>query len=129
MWACSNDRDISLESTTYKISSNIPLRLTPYAQQILGDQERGFRRNGSTTDHIFCIRQTCTWEKMGLQRGSASGIYRLQASLRFSYEEGLVEYSHWVLYPCETNKTDRDVSEWSIQLSPGMSTFVWHVSY
>jgi len=35
----------------------LPSRLTPYAEEILGDRECGFRRNRSTTDHIFCIRQ------------------------------------------------------------------------
>jgi hypothetical protein len=45
-------------STTYKILSNILLsRLTPYAEEIIGDNQCGFRRNRSTTDHIFCIRQ------------------------------------------------------------------------
>jgi hypothetical protein len=32
-------------------------RLTPYAEEIIGDHQRGFRRNRSTTDHIFSIRQ------------------------------------------------------------------------
>ena len=42
----------------YKILSNILLsRLTPYAEEIIGDHECGFRRNRSTTDHMFCIRQ------------------------------------------------------------------------
>jgi len=50
---CSNYRDISLLPTTYKILSNIFLsRLTPYAEKIIGDHQRGFRRNRSTTDHI-----------------------------------------------------------------------------
>ena len=46
--------------TTYKILSNIlPSRLIPYAEEIIGDHQCGFRRNRSTTDHtcIFCIRQ------------------------------------------------------------------------
>jgi hypothetical protein len=44
--------------TTYKILSNIlRSRLTPYAEEIIGDQQCGFRRNRSTTDHIFSIRQ------------------------------------------------------------------------
>jgi len=43
---------------TYKILSNILLsRLTPYAEETTGDHQCGFRRNRSTTDHIFCIRQ------------------------------------------------------------------------
>ena len=55
---CSNYRGISLLPTTYKILSNILLsRLTPYAEEIIGDHRCGFRRNRSTTDHIFCIRQ------------------------------------------------------------------------
>jgi hypothetical protein len=38
--------------------SNILLsRLTPYAEEIIGDHESRFRHNSSTTDHIFCIRQ------------------------------------------------------------------------
>jgi len=38
--------------------SNILLsRLIPYAEEIMGDHQCGFRRNRSTTDHIFCIRQ------------------------------------------------------------------------
>ena len=44
--------------TTYKILSNILLsRLVPYAKEIIGDHQRGFRRNRSTIDHIFFIRQ------------------------------------------------------------------------
>ena len=53
-----NYRGISLLPTTYKILSNILLsRLIPYAEEIIGDQQRGFRRNRSTSDHIFCICQ------------------------------------------------------------------------
>ena len=55
---CSNYRGISLLPTTYKILSNILLsKLTPYAEEITGDHQYGFRRNRSTTDHIFCIHQ------------------------------------------------------------------------
>jgi hypothetical protein len=55
---CSNYRGISLFSTTYKILSNILLsRLTPYAEEIIGDHQCGFRHNRSTTDHLFSIRQ------------------------------------------------------------------------
>ena len=32
-------------------------RLTPYAKEIIGDHQCGFRRNRSTIDHIFCIHQ------------------------------------------------------------------------
>jgi hypothetical protein len=45
-------------STTYKLLSNILLsRLTPYADEIIGERQCGFKRNRSTTDHICCIRQ------------------------------------------------------------------------
>jgi hypothetical protein len=55
---CSNYRGISLLSTRYKILSNILLtRLTPHAEEIIGDHQSGFRCNRSTTDNIFCICQ------------------------------------------------------------------------
>jgi hypothetical protein len=55
---CNNYRGISLLSTIYKILSNVLLsRSTPYAEKITGEHQCGFRRNRSTTDHIFCIRQ------------------------------------------------------------------------
>jgi len=55
---CNNYRGISLLPTTYKILSNILLsRLIPYAEEVIGDHQCGFRRNRSTTDHIFCIPQ------------------------------------------------------------------------
>ena len=44
--------------TTYKILSSILLsRLIPYAKEIFGDHQCGFRHNRFTIDHIFCIRQ------------------------------------------------------------------------
>ena len=55
---CNYYRGISLVPTTYTILSNILLsRLIPYAEEVTGDHQCGFRRNRSTTDHIFCIRQ------------------------------------------------------------------------
>jgi len=55
---CINCRGISPFPSTYKILSSIVLsRLTPYAQEIIEDHQCGFRRNKSTTDHIFYIRQ------------------------------------------------------------------------
>jgi len=59
---CNNYRGISLLPTTYKILSNILLsRFIPHAEEIMGDHQCGFRRNRSTTDHIFCIRQIPTY--------------------------------------------------------------------
>ena len=55
---CNNYRGISLLPTTCKILSNILLsRLIPYAKEIIGDHQCGFRRHRSTIDQIFCIRQ------------------------------------------------------------------------
>jgi len=55
---CSKYTGISYLSTMNKIISNILLsRLTPHAEEIIGSHQRGFQRNRSTTDHIFCIRQ------------------------------------------------------------------------
>ena len=55
---CNNYRRISVLPTTYKILSNILLsRLIPYAEEVIGDHQCGFRHNSLTTDHIFCICQ------------------------------------------------------------------------
>jgi hypothetical protein len=55
---CNNYRVISLLSTAYKILFDILLaRLTPYASEVIGDHQRGFRLNTSITDQIFYIRQ------------------------------------------------------------------------
>jgi hypothetical protein len=51
---CSNYRDTSLLSITYKILSNILLStLPPYAEEIITYHQGGFRHNDSTNDHIF----------------------------------------------------------------------------
>jgi len=55
---CSNYRDVSLLPTTYEIVFNMLLsRLTPYAEEIIGDHQCEFQLNRPTTDHILCVRQ------------------------------------------------------------------------
>jgi hypothetical protein len=57
-----------LLSASYKILSNILLiRLTPYADEIIGDHQCGYRHNRSTTDKILCIWQILEkkWEYNG----------------------------------------------------------------
>jgi sorting nexin-29 len=55
---CNNYHGISLLSTSYKILSNVLLlTLSPYIDKIIRDHQCGFRRNRSTTDQMFCIRQ------------------------------------------------------------------------
>jgi hypothetical protein len=66
---CNNYREISLLSTTYRILSNILLaRSTPHVNEIIGDHQCGFRRNRSTMDQIFYIRQILEkkWEYNGM---------------------------------------------------------------
>jgi hypothetical protein len=56
---CSNYRGISLLSAIYKIFSIILLsRLTPKAEEIIGDYQCGFQHNRSTTDRrnsLLCV--------------------------------------------------------------------------
>jgi hypothetical protein len=55
---CSKYRGITLLPTSYKMLSNILLsRLIHCADEIIGDHQSGFRRNRSTTDQIYYIRQ------------------------------------------------------------------------
>jgi hypothetical protein len=79
---CSNYRGISLLSTSYKILSKILLsRLTPYVDEIIGDHQCGFRRNQSTTDQIYCIRQILEkkWEYNGT-------VHQLFIDIRKAYD-------------------------------------------
>ena len=88
---CSSYRDISLSSTTYIILSNILLsRLTPYAEEIIGDHQGGFRLNGSTTAHIFCVRQILEKKKKWEYSEAVCHLFIDQEGLGFSWEEGLV---------------------------------------
>jgi hypothetical protein len=54
----SNYRGMSLLSASYTTSNNVILSWSiPYIDEIIGDHQCGFRRNRSTTDQVFCIRQ------------------------------------------------------------------------
>jgi hypothetical protein len=55
---CSNYRGLSFLSTSYKILSNILLaRLSPYADEIMGEHQCGFWGKRSTTEQISYIQQ------------------------------------------------------------------------
>jgi sorting nexin-29 len=54
---CSNYWGISLLPTSYKTLCNIFSRLIPYADEIIGDHQCGFRCNRSTTGQIFYVCQ------------------------------------------------------------------------
>jgi sorting nexin-29 len=79
---CTNYRGISLLPTSYKILSKILLsRLIPYAEEIIGDHQCGFRRNRSTSDQIFYIRQVLQkkWEYNGT-------VYQVFIDFKKAYE-------------------------------------------
>jgi hypothetical protein len=63
----SNYRGVSLLPTPYKILYILLASLIPYAGEIIGDNQCGCRRNRSTTDQIFYIRQILEkkWEHNG----------------------------------------------------------------
>jgi len=55
---CSNYRGIILLNNTYKIFSSIlKERLKIVTQKIIGEYQCGFRRNKSTINQIFALRQ------------------------------------------------------------------------
>ena len=55
---CSNCRGVSLLNTAYNILSNILFaRISPFAENIIGNYQCGFRKNRSTTNQIFMLRQ------------------------------------------------------------------------
>jgi hypothetical protein len=65
---CNNYRRISLLSTANKILSNIILaKLTPYINEVTGENQCGFLRNRSTIDQIFYILRILEkkWEYNG----------------------------------------------------------------
>ncbi|KAL4104440.1 hypothetical protein QTP88_019741 [Uroleucon formosanum] len=54
----SNYRGISLLDTGYKVFTSLLLeRINPYATEIVGEYQCGFRKGKSTVDHIHTIRQ------------------------------------------------------------------------
>jgi hypothetical protein len=55
---CSNYRGVSLLNAAYNILSNIHFtRISPFAENIIGNYQCGFRKNRSTTKKIFILRQ------------------------------------------------------------------------
>ena len=57
---CQNDRTISLISHPSKVMLKIILnRLQPQAEEIIADEQAGFRAGRSTTEQIFNLRILC----------------------------------------------------------------------
>jgi sorting nexin-29 len=56
---CNNYKDITLLDIAYKVFSNVlNKRLKKITENVLGEYQCGFRKNRSTSDQIFVIRQT-----------------------------------------------------------------------
>ena len=73
---CNSYRGISLLPATYKILSNIlPSKLSPYAEEIIGYHQCGFRRNRSPTFYVFSTRPIL--QKNGNTMEQSSPISRL----------------------------------------------------
>jgi hypothetical protein len=90
---CSNYRCISLLSTSYKILPNTLLyRLTPFADEIIGDHQCGFRRNRSVADQIFYIRQILEkkWEYIRT-------VHQLFVDFKKAYDSARREVSYSIL--------------------------------
>ena len=78
---CSKYTGIFLLLATYKTLPYIMLSsLTPYVEEINGDNRCGFGCNRSTADHIICIHGIVQ-KKMRKKQSSVSAIYRLHKSL------------------------------------------------
>jgi hypothetical protein len=78
--------------------SNILLsRLSPHIDEMIGDQQCGFRRKRSTTDQMFCVRQILEkkWEYN-------ETVHQLFLDL----EESIVQYSHSVWGTHEISQAD-----------------------
>jgi hypothetical protein len=88
-------------STSYKILSNIPLsRLIPYADEIIGDHQCGFRLNRSATDQIFYIHQILEkkWECNGT-------VHQLFIDFKKAYDAVRREALYNILIEWNTQET------------------------
>ena len=78
---------------SYQILPNILLsRLTPYAEEIIGDHQCGFRHNRSITNYKFCIRQILEkkWEYN-------EAVHQLFIDIKKAYDSVRREVLHNIL--------------------------------
>jgi hypothetical protein len=80
-------------------------RLSPYTDEIIEDHQCGFRRNRSTTDHIFCIRHIL--EKKWEYNDTVHHLFiDFQKAYVLSEERRIMQYSHRVWSTHETSQVD-----------------------
>jgi hypothetical protein len=60
----------------------------------------------------YILHSSNTWEKMGIQWGSASAIFKLQESS--VTREDFCNILIWVWYSNETSKANKNVSKWNL---------------
>jgi len=108
---CNNYRWIPLLPTCYKVLSNILLtRLSLYVDEIIGDHQWGFRRNRSTLDQIFGLRQILEkkWEYNGT-------VHQLFIDFKKAYDcikSEKLEFDLDTIWNSEKNgSTSEDVSQ------------------
>ena len=93
---CSNYRGISLLPSAYKTLPYILLsRLSPYAEEIIGEHECGLRNNSSPNDHIFCVRQTL---QKNLEYNEA--LHQLFIDFKKAYNSDRMEVLYYILIEC-----------------------------
>lgn len=89
---CGNYRGITLLNVAYKILSiTIKNRLEPYIEQILGEYQAGFRRNRSTLDQLFTVRQTLRRWEFGID------VFQLFIDFKQAYDSIDKESLHSVM--------------------------------
>jgi hypothetical protein len=85
-------------------------RLIPYAEEIVWNHKGGFRRNSSTTDHIFSIHQIME-EKWEYNEAVHQPFIDFKKAYNSVRKEAIEYFSHSVRYPHETGKANKIVSD------------------
>ena len=109
---CSNFRDLSFLSTTYKIWFNIMLsRLTPHARRLLGIISVDFDATGQLilySGFVKYLRKN--WNPM--EQCISYFLTSRNLMLQLGRRSCIVVY--WVWYPHTTGKGNKNVSEWNL---------------
>jgi len=106
-----NYRGLSILSTTYKILSNMLLsRMAPYAEEITGDHQCGFRHYRSTFYHIFCICQILEEKNGNTMKQCISYLYTSRKLMIQSGVTSCIIFSFSLVSPsnCTANKNVSD---------------------